>query len=64
MARQMLERAFEAGVRLAWLTGDSVYGDDRALRSWLEERKQAYALAVLAKRAFHSGQQQQIKRFG
>ena len=42
----MLERTFEAGVVLAWVTGDSVYGDDRKLRSWLEGRKQAYVLAV------------------
>src|SRR5215204_4759230 len=35
LARQMLERAFEAGLILAWLTGDSVYGDNRALRGWL-----------------------------
>jgi SRSO17 transposase len=49
LARQMLERAFEAGVRLAWVTGDSVYGDDRVLRLWLEERTQAYVLAVSGK---------------
>jgi SRSO17 transposase len=49
LARQMLERAFEAGMRLAWLTGDSVYGDDRALRCWLEQRTQAYVLAVSGK---------------
>jgi SRSO17 transposase len=49
LARQMLERAGEAGVVLAWVTGDSVYGDDRALRRWLEEREQAYVLAVSGK---------------
>ncbi len=46
LARQMLSRTFDAGVVLAWVTGDSVYGDDRVLRGWLEERKQAYVLAV------------------
>jgi len=46
LALQMLERTFAAGVALAWLTGDSVYGDDRKLREWLEGRKQAYVLAV------------------
>ena len=46
LARQMLERAFEAGVLAAWVTGDSIYGDDRRLRLWLEEREQAYVLAV------------------
>jgi SRSO17 transposase len=46
LAQQMLERSFEAGVVLGWVSGDSVYGDDRKLRGWLEERKQAYVLAV------------------
>jgi SRSO17 transposase len=46
LARVMLQRAFDAGVSLAYVTGDSVYGDDHALRIWLEERKQAYVLAV------------------
>jgi SRSO17 transposase len=46
LARQMLSRTFDAGVVLAWVSGDSVYGDDRVLRGWLEERKQAYVLAV------------------
>jgi SRSO17 transposase len=49
LARQMLERAFAAGVRAAWVTGDSIYGDDRRLRMWLEEREQAYVLAVSGK---------------
>ena len=62
LARQMLERAFEAGVLLAWVTGDSVYGDDRALRGWLEKRKQAYVLAVSGKESvWLRDQQQQIK---
>jgi SRSO17 transposase len=62
LARQMLARAFEAGVELAWLTGDSVYGDDRALRLWLEERKQAYVLAVSGKESvWLRNEQRQIK---
>lgn len=46
LARQILERTFAGGVALAWVTGDSVYGDNRKLRGWLEGRKQAYVLAV------------------
>lgn len=46
LARQMLSRTFASGIALAWVSGDSVYGDDRALRGWLEDRKQAYVLAV------------------
>src|SRR5512134_1027474 len=49
LARQLLARTFDAGVVLAWVTGDSVYGDDRLLRGWLEERTQAYVLAVSGK---------------
>jgi SRSO17 transposase len=62
LARQMLERAFEARMTLAWVTGDSVYGDDRALRCWLEERTQAYVLAVSGKESVWINQaQRQIK---
>jgi len=62
LARQMLERTFQAGVPLAWVTGDSVYGDDRALRGWLEQRKQAYVLAVSGKESVWFGEEQrQIK---
>ncbi len=45
----MLERVFAAQVPVRWVTGDSVYGDDRRLRIWLEEREQAYVLAVSGK---------------
>jgi SRSO17 transposase len=62
LAREMLERAFAAAVVLAWVTGDSVYGDDRALRGWLEQRKQAYVLAVSGKETVWINQaQRQIK---
>jgi SRSO17 transposase len=62
LARQMLARTFEAEVTLAWVTGDSVYGDDRALRSFLEERKQAYVLAVSGKESvWINHEQRQIK---
>lgn len=46
LARVMLERARAAGVALAWVTADTVYGNDRRLREWLEENEQAYVLAV------------------
>ena len=49
LARTMLERAREAGVPAAWVTADSVYGDDRRLRMWLEAQEQAYVLAVSGK---------------
>ncbi len=49
LAKQMLERAFAAQVPIRWITGDSIYGDDRRLRIWLEEQEQAYVLAVSGK---------------
>jgi SRSO17 transposase len=62
LARQILERTFEAGVRLAWVSGDSVYGDDRGLRGWLEQREQAYVLAVSSDETVWVEQrQQQVK---
>jgi SRSO17 transposase len=59
LAQQMLARTFDAAVQLAWVTGDSVYGDDRALRHWLEERCQAYVLAVSGKDTVWIAQVQQ-----
>jgi SRSO17 transposase len=49
LARALLERVREAGVPAAWVTADSVYGDDRRLRMWLEAQEQAYVLAVSGK---------------
>jgi SRSO17 transposase len=46
LAKQMLARAFTHGVKAAWVTGDTVYGGDYKLRSWLEEGLQPYVLAV------------------
>ena len=46
LAKTMLKRAFEAEVPAQWVAGDTVYGGDRQLRSWLESEKQAFVLAV------------------
>jgi SRSO17 transposase len=46
LALDMLERALDAGVPARWVVGDAVYGSDGKLRRALEERGQAYALAV------------------
>src|SRR4051812_19135846 len=46
LARAMLERALDAGVPAQWVTGDEVYGGDRRLRRWLEERQLPHVLAV------------------
>jgi SRSO17 transposase len=61
LARQMLERSFAAGVKLAWIAGDSVYGDHRPLRQWLEARRQAYVLAVSSNEyVWHEQRQQAV----
>jgi SRSO17 transposase len=40
----MLERALDAGVPCAWVSGDCVYGGDSALRRFLERRQVGYVL--------------------
>jgi SRSO17 transposase len=45
----MLERARQAGIRFAWITGDSVYGADHAIRRWAERHRRGYVLAVTSK---------------
>lgn len=46
LARRMLERAFAAAVPAAWVVGDEPYGNDGALRRWLEGEGRPYVLAV------------------
>lgn len=46
LARAMLQRAHQAGVRFGWVSADTVYGGDKELRAWLEKQRQAYVLAV------------------
>jgi SRSO17 transposase len=58
LAREMLERALEAGVKAAWVVADSVYGDSRRLGMFLEEREQPYVLAVSGKAYVWAGFQQ------
>jgi len=46
LGKQLLERAFAAGVQATWVTADSIYGGDYKLRHYLEEREQPFVLAV------------------
>jgi SRSO17 transposase len=55
LARQMITRALAAGVPCRWVTGDSVYGSDWRLRSWLEEQRLAYVLGVTAQYRIFTG---------
>jgi SRSO17 transposase len=59
LAQQMLARTRDANVSFAWVTGDSVYGDDPGLRQWLEEHDQASVLAVSRDTQFWVDHQQQ-----
>ena len=62
LAVQMLERARTANIRFAWVTGDSVYGDNPPLRGSLEQNEQPYVLAVSGKEyVWHEQRQQSIK---
>jgi len=49
LAKEMLGRALEAGVKASWVVADSVYGDTRRLGMFLEEREQPYVLALSGK---------------
>src|SRR4051794_30992788 len=49
LGRQMLARAFAAGVPCRWVTGDSVYGADYALRHSIEKSGRGYVLAVTSR---------------
>ena len=58
----MLQRAFDAGVPAAWVAGESVYGDHRALRMWREAHHHAHVLAVSGKAyGWHAGRPPQGK---
>jgi SRSO17 transposase len=46
LATAMLTRALDAGVPVAWVTGDEVYGANPGLRAELEARGVGYVLAV------------------
>ena len=57
----MLARAFAAEVPAAWVTGDEVYGNDGALRRWLEAEERPYVLAVARSHAvWHNGVQARV----
>jgi SRSO17 transposase len=49
LAKEMLGRALEAGIRVAWVVADSVYGDTRRLGMFLEQKEQPYVLAISGK---------------
>ena len=46
LARAMLARALDAGVPARWVTADEAYGGDSKFRSWLEDQRIGYVVAV------------------
>ena len=46
LARQMIDRALDAGVPFGWVAADEVYGQHTPLRESLEQRHASYVLAV------------------
>ena len=46
LARRMIERAVAAQVPFAWVTADEAYGQNRALRRWLEHHRLPYVMAT------------------
>jgi SRSO17 transposase len=62
LAQQLLQRALAAAVPARWVTGESVYGEDRRLRVWLEAQPLADVLAVSGQEDVWLGwQQRQVK---
>ncbi|MEU9115685.1 IS701 family transposase [Streptomyces sp. NPDC048483] len=50
LARTMIERARHSSVPFQWVCGGQDYGQDEALRGWLEKKGIGYAFAVPARR--------------
>ena len=46
LARQMIERVFQAQIPFSWVVADTVYGGNLDLRTWLEAHGYSYVLAV------------------
>jgi SRSO17 transposase len=46
LARRMLARVWDAQIPIAWVVADTVYGSNLDLRTWLEEQRCPYVLAV------------------
>ena len=61
LAKKMLIRAFENGIRPRWVLGDEIYGSDSKFRRFLESRSQPYVLAVSSQQRLWIEYQQ--KRF-
>lgn len=57
LAQQMLQSAWDAGLRSAWVVADEVYGNDTSFGRWLEQSRQPYVLTVNKKHSVVIGWQ-------
>ncbi len=55
LAKRMVERALDAGIPTAWVTGDAVYGSDYTFRKAIEDRGLGYVLGVRTDQAVWAG---------
>ena len=62
LAREMIKRVLVAKVPFGWVTADEVYGNDRRLRTWLEEQDLSHVLAVASNAYVWLGMKQQTVR--
>jgi SRSO17 transposase len=58
LARRMLQRVIAHHLPCAWVTGDSIYGADDRLRTWLEEQRLPSVLAVASNHMVRTSWQQ------
>ena len=62
IAKELVLRALDSGLPVAWVTGDEVYGGDYQLRLALEERGQPYAVTVKSNHSLWKGSGQHQAR--
>jgi SRSO17 transposase len=63
LARQLLERAIDAGVPARWVVADSFYGRSHGFRRWLEQKGHAYALMIPKTNAVrYQGRRERVER--
>jgi SRSO17 transposase len=55
LALDMLKDATDFGILYSWAAGDCAYGDNRKIRSWLEEQQKSYVLCVSRKEYIEIG---------
>lgn len=58
LAQDMLTRIFATDIAVAWVAGDSVYGNNRQLRMFLQDNYRAYVLSVSGNEYVSKGGQQ------